>query len=437
LVNCILCVSVVLWIIVHARNFYSSDTISNEKSSLLFSHTLSNHRGRFKNTLSLHKISLPPNLLELRRQREIEGKEALGKPGVHHYQHKRNKMRKTGSAEKPPVNCSFASWQLLTFPNCMEFHSIDLELELGMQKKKANHLSYGYIGSGYWRDTWKLPYDRDEIVLKMMKMEFPTDERNIDRHRRDSLVMERLTSDPYIVTSYGYCATSTITEFIHGRLDKLIFPQNDGNDDNNLLPSLYKNMYLKSKENKNAILTRETELGRLRLALVVSKAVDSLHTKLLPPVVHADLQLKQFLYNTHTGEVKLNDFNRCRFVAIHNHNHKQCPMKIATASGRSRSPEEYRFTALTEKMDVFSLGHVLFNILTGSRPLNHLSTSMFKKDIIEGIKPFIDHIYKQKPSDAAIANLISRTYTLNPVNRINTSELVFELEKLANNIETS
>ena len=46
-----------------------------------------------------------------------------------------------------------------------------------------------------------------------------------ERHRKDGLVMERLTASPYIVSAYGYCGNSVLTEYITTPLDDLV----DGN----------------------------------------------------------------------------------------------------------------------------------------------------------------------------------------------------------------
>jgi hypothetical protein len=41
-----------------------------------------------------------------------------------------------------------------------------------------------------------------------MKGEHDWDHRNLERHRRDALTMERLTSSPYIISIYGHCGNT-------------------------------------------------------------------------------------------------------------------------------------------------------------------------------------------------------------------------------------
>ena len=49
-------------------------------------------------------------------------------------------------------------------------------------------------------------------VLKVMKSEHQFDNHNFERHRRDALVMERLSSSHHLVSIYGYCANSVLTQ---------------------------------------------------------------------------------------------------------------------------------------------------------------------------------------------------------------------------------
>ena len=111
-----------------------------------------------------------------------------------------------------------------------------------------------YVGSGLWRDVWEVD-PRGELgrqgdygatnsnqimesddentpvaVLKVMKLEHAYDFRNYDRHRRDALVMERLSSSPYIVEIYGYCANSVLTEYVGQTLDDLIYEDDNVRD---------------------------------------------------------------------------------------------------------------------------------------------------------------------------------------------------------------
>ena len=227
----------------------------------------------------------------------------------------------------------------------------------------------GYLGSGLWRQVWnvdpRLP--GEDTVLKMMKAEHVIDARNFDRHRRDGLVMERLTSSPYVVSSYGFCGNTVLTEHGGMTLDEYIYNDDDDDDKNeDVGGNVNKNMNTFGKYD------RSTSEGKIQLALEVMKGVQALHDIENGPVVHADIQSKQFLFDPMEG-VKINDFNRCRMLPKKNNTGEICKLKIPSAPGGNRSPEEYELMKVDEKIDIFSTAHVLYGILTGKRPYENMA----------------------------------------------------------------
>lgn len=138
----------------------------------------------------------------------VEQLEDLIKPASH----KRHKA----NVELLPRGCKPTEWQTLSFPNCNDIHEFDLREVLGLrnrtnavrgQNKTVNDI--GYIGEGMWRIVWKVQARGQVVVaLKTTKGEHEVDTRNLERHRRDALTMERLTSSPYIVSIYGYCGNT-------------------------------------------------------------------------------------------------------------------------------------------------------------------------------------------------------------------------------------
>ena len=327
---------------------------------------------------------------------------------------KNRKSRK--GTEGLSKGCAPTDWQTLSFPNCNAIHELDLRTELGLRRPRATTNrtdEFGYIGSGLWRTVWKIRgHDNGPMVIKMMKGEHDVDSRNMDRHRRDSLSMERLTSSPNVVSIYGHCGNTVLTEHLPRGLDTIVY--NDGDI-----------------KQSDTVATRQTPLGRLRLALHVARGVAAIHDIPGGPIIHADIQAKQFLLDR-DGVVKLNDFNRCRFMSNNTKTGLPCPVKIPSAPGSSRAPEEYRFEELTEKLDIFSTAHVLYAILTGKKPWDDLWGSQIKKLVKAGDKPpIVDKKYlKLGTSDAALANLIDLAYEFDPRDRPSASKLVSELELL-------
>ena len=350
------------------------------------------------------------------------------------------------SKSEIPEGCSELEWQRLNYPNCNNIHEIDLNVfgpvllktsdrrrhTLPNKDSLANPLARpDYVGSGLWRDVFSLQprwvsqsrhdgYDSERVVLKMMKSEHEVDHRNLDRHRRDALVMERLTASPYVVNLYGFCANTVMTEIVEQDLEELISNQMDAAADDNLSLST----------TTKTSPTRRTPLGRLELALEATKGVAALHTFSGGPIIHADIQSRQFLVDSH-GRVKINDFNRCRFRPKRKETGELCKVLIPSAPGTSRSPEEYEKSELDEKLDIYSLANIFFLILTGTKPWMIEGKRSAKNLIKAGKKPQIK-LPNPNPSDSSLAVLMNLAYELDPAARISASDLVSELESLVN-----
>jgi serine/threonine protein kinase len=275
------------------------------------------------------------------------------------------------------------------------------------------------------------------LVLKLMKHEHELDRRNLDRHRREALVMDRLTSSPYVANLYGFCGTTVLTEFLGQTLRDLL----KESDEDEGRPSLAVGPSRGAGRSPAAPLGRSTPRGRLRLALHAARGVRALHES---SVVHADVQEQQFLVGWSSSSesesdpqprLVLNDFNRCRFLAHRvsggtneSARKTRCPFRIPSAPGSSRAPEEYAFEDLTEQIDVYSLGNVLHQILTGEDPWGGWSVLEVTNQVQKGIKPVAPPEMLEHPSDVLLQNLTLRAYELDPEVRIRAKELVQQLE---------
>eukprot|EP00563_Minutocellus_polymorphus_P004604 CAMPEP_0181031258 /NCGR_PEP_ID=MMETSP1070-20121207/6140_1 /TAXON_ID=265543 /ORGANISM="Minutocellus polymorphus, Strain NH13" /LENGTH=668 /DNA_ID=CAMNT_0023108631 /DNA_START=64 /DNA_END=2070 /DNA_ORIENTATION=+ len=408
----------------------------------------------------------PGSLLEklklLRQENDRDSHHALGS-AAGDYRKKTTKNRKGGKKkdgvnDKLPAGCAYPpdSWVIRTHPNCNEIHEIDLRQGYNPRRRNIDSAamaaaaegsrSTGYVGSGLWRDVWKVdprgevasrkesdPNDDEydvasPAVLKAMKQEHPYDFRNNDRHRRDALVMERLSSSKYVVDIYAYCGNSVLSEYVGRTLDDIIYHE-ENLDEGKETPA---GKELERLLDRLPEWTRDTPPGRIRLALDVFRGISELHEIDGGPIVHADLQAKQFLVDPSTKTIRINDFNRCRMLPRKDGDKdgESCAVKIPSAPGANRSPEEYSQMKLTEKIDVYSGANVLYGILTGRRHFADSNNRMIKKLVMNGQKPPIPDEFKVEPTDKALADLIDRAYERNPRRRISASEMVRELEEL-------
>jgi serine/threonine protein kinase len=326
---------------------------------------------------------------------------------------------KPKNSEVLPPECERPAWQELSFPNCNDVHDIDLGAVLKRSRSGNSKLPTGYVASGLWRSVWAVnprSVMTEPIVLKTLRKEHEVTSRNFDRHRRDALVMERLTASPYVVNSYGFCGNSVLTEYLDSPLEDVIYEKDT--------------VVIGAKE------TNITGKMRIRWALDMARGVEALHEIPEGPIVHADLQAKQFLVSPETGTIKINDFNRCRFMAKNNTTGIPCKFRIPSAPGKMRAPEEYSYSDLDEKLDMYSVANILYTILTREEAWENWSAAESQKMIQDGFIPIIKVDIPDLPPSIkeTLVILNRRAYTLDPQERISAAELVSELEKLLDSL---
>lgn len=99
------------------------------------------------------------------------------------------------------------AWQIQTHPTC------NLIYEWDMLEDAVDLLAHGF-----WRDVWTA---REEAtgelrILKTLRYNHSFTTVNYERHRRDAMAMERLTSSLYVVDIYAYCSNSGMFEYGNG-----------------------------------------------------------------------------------------------------------------------------------------------------------------------------------------------------------------------------
>jgi serine/threonine protein kinase len=118
--------------------------------------------------------------------------------------------------------------------------------------------------------------------------------------------------------------------------------------------------------------------ARLELFLKVCAAVEVAHRH---SVVHRDLKPNNILVN-HEGEAKLLDFGIAKLIG-----HDASPLEL-TALGQERltpisaSPEQAQGELVTKSSDIYSLGALLYEMLTGVRPHRFRSRNPSRAELI-------------------------------------------------------
>jgi tRNA A-37 threonylcarbamoyl transferase component Bud32 len=116
-----------------------------------------------------------------------------------------------------------------------------------------------------------------------------------------------MTASPNVINIHAYCGNSGIFEYAYGGdMEDMIW-------------------YSDSKWNS-------TE--RLIVAYQVATAIADVHTveeNGRPSIAHTDITTSQFVYVD--GRYKLNDFNRCRFIAWNQKTNEQCGFFVSKNPG--------------------------------------------------------------------------------------------------------
>lgn len=177
--------------------------------------------------------------------------------------------------------------------------------------------SLRFLSNGYWRDVWLLKDERDNdkpefFVFKTQRYQHDFEGRNFDRHRRDAVTTERLTSSPFIMDIYGFCGTSGLFEFADaGSLEDAIWAS-----DKDVKPW--------------------SPMERVIVSYQVAAALSAVHNypkEGVPAIAHTDITAGQYVYVEKAGSFRLQDFNRARFIAWNNKTNTSCTYEVGNNPG--------------------------------------------------------------------------------------------------------
>ncbi|SEO30601.1 Stk1 family PASTA domain-containing Ser/Thr kinase [Propionispora vibrioides] len=196
-----------------------------------------------------------------------------------------------------------------------------------------------HIGGGGMADVYRAHdqlLDRS-VAVKVLRSQFTHDDEFVTRFRREAQAAARL-SHPNIVNIYDVGQDEgiyyIIMEYISGETlkDRIVR--------SNALPV------------ENAI----------RIAIEIAEALEHAHQNNL---VHCDIKPHNILI-TRTGRVKVTDFGIARAVTSATMNHTGTIL----GSVHYFSPEQAKGEMVSNKSDIYSLGVVLYEMLTGVVPFN-------------------------------------------------------------------
>jgi len=257
-----------------------------------------------------------------------------------------------------------------------------------------------HIGGGGMADVYRAHdklLDRS-VAVKVLRSQFTNDDEFVTRFRREAQAAARL-SHPNIVNIYDVGRDEDIyyivMEYISGET-------------------------LKDRIQREGSLPVELAV---RIALEIAEALEHAHQNNL---IHCDIKPHNILV-TRSGRIKVTDFGIARAVTSATMTHTG----TIIGSVHYFSPEQAKGGAIGAKSDIYSLGVVLYEMLTGTVPfIGETPVSIALKHLQEEPKPLREFNVAIPPLVEAV--VLKAMAKESEARFVNTTEMIADL-KLAQN----
>lgn len=128
--------------------------------------------------------------------------------------------------------------------------------------------------------------------------------------------------------------------------------------------ALYDHLHDKNNVEKSSSVLNFWKM-RIKIALDAARGIEYLHNYAVPPIIHRDIKSSNILIDA-TWTAKVSDFGLSLLGPESERDYR--PMKAAGTVGYI-DPEYYGLNVLTAKSDVYGLGVVLLELLTGKKAI--------------------------------------------------------------------
>ncbi|KAK4786486.1 hypothetical protein SAY86_003175 [Trapa natans] len=241
------------------------------------------------------------------------------------------------------------------------------------------------VASGSYSDLYKGTYCSQEVAIKVLKAEHVNP--NMQREFAQEVFILRKLRHKNVVQFIGACTKSPnlsiVTEFMSGG-------------------SIYDYLHKQKAVFKLPFL--------LKVAIDVSKGMNFLHQN---NIIHRDLKTANLLMDEN-DVVKVADFGVARVKA------QTGVMTSETGTYRWMAPEVIQHKPYDHKIDVFSFGIVLWELLTGKIPYEYLTPLQAAVGVAQNeIRPPIP-----KDTDPKLVSLLERCWQHDPTLRPEFGEII-------------
>jgi serine/threonine protein kinase len=237
--------------------------------------------------------------------------------------------------------------------------------------------------------------------------------RSFAKIQKEAIIMERLTASPRIVSAYGHCGLSILSEPMSEEVSPLIIP-NTGYAKQSELDKL------PDVQPANNL----TAFEKLDMALDMAKSIADIHGH--PGlIVHGDIHPVQWLFSNRR-QLKLNDFNNADILQWSRSENDYCKVDRGSWGGMYRSPEEFEGELADEKIDVYSMGNTIYVLLTGYWPFyEDKSYSVVQGKVMNATRPFVDDRYRHRSFiEGQMVEIMERMWEHDPADRPSIFEVI-------------
>ncbi|XP_047324415.1 integrin-linked protein kinase 1-like [Impatiens glandulifera] len=170
----------------------------------------------------------------------------------------------------------------------------------------------------------------------------------------------------------------------------------------------------------------------INFALDIARGMAYLHNE--PNVIiHRDLKPRNvLLVNSNADHLKVGDFGLSRLIKSQ-HAHDVYKMTGETGSYRYMAPEVFKHRKYDKKVDVFSFGMILYEMLEGDPPLTEFEPYEAAKHIAEGRRP----VFIKTKGITELKELTQQCWAPDMRKRPHFLEILKILEKIKENLTSS
>ncbi|KAG5239954.1 hypothetical protein OIU76_013351 [Salix suchowensis] len=205
--------------------------------------------------------------------------------------------------------------------------------------------SFGVVYRGKLKDGREVAIKRGETGQKMKKFQ------EKESAFESELAFLSRVHHKHLVRLVGYCEDGDERLLVYDHMTN---------------GAIYDHLHDKNNIEKSSSVINSWKM-RIKIALDAARGIEYLHNYAVPPIIHRDIKSSNILLDAN-WTARVSDFGLSLMGPESEQDYNYRPTKAAGTVGYI-DPEYYGLNVLTAKSDVYGLGVVLLELLTGKRAI--------------------------------------------------------------------